>query len=109
MAIPTTTINERTTLVLTLTFLNDTGDEVDPDAATLRIDDVTSNTVVRAVTALVNPTSGMEVEITSAENAMKTTRGKEERVVTVEFDYGIGRHGTQEYRYYLAGLVGVAN
>jgi len=107
MALPTLTINDRTTLVLTLTFRDEDDALVVPTAATYRIDDVLTGSVVKARTSLTGLASSMELEITSAQNAAIGEATLQERVVTVEFDYGASRHGSDEYRYYVRNLLGV--
>lgn len=109
MAIPTLTINDRTTLVLTLTFRDEDDALVVPTAATYRVDDVLTGTTVKAKTSLTGLASSMELEITSAMNAAIGEQTLQERVVTIEFDYGTARHGSDEYRYYVKNLGGVTS
>lgn len=102
-------VNERTTLVLTLSFKDEDGVAVVPATATYRIDDVLTETAILAATPLTGLASSIEVEITSAQNALISGVALEERIVTVEFTYGAGRRGTSEYRYNVRGLYGVTN
>lgn len=104
MANPTLTLNERTTLVLTLTFRDEDDVLVTPTAVYYRIDDASSGTSIVDNTALGSLSSAMELEITTAQNRSLSQASLEERVVTVEFDYGSGRHGSNEYRYLLKNL-----
>lgn len=101
-----TTINERTTLVLTLAFFDEDDAAVTPTSAWYRVDDVGSGTSIVAQTALTGLSTTKELEITEAQNA-SVTRSLEERVVTVSFAYGSGRRGTDEYRYLVRNLYGV--
>ena len=104
-----TSVNEMTTLVLTLAFFDEDDAPVTPTAATYRVDDVGSGTAIVASTALTGLSTTKELEITSLQNAMVTaTNSLEQRVVTVGFDYGSGRHANEEYRYYVKNLSGVS-
>ena len=98
-----TTINERTTLVLTLAFFDEDDAAVTPTSAWYRVDDAASGTAMVAQTDLTGLSTTKELEITSAQNA-SLTWSLEERVVTVSFSYGSGRRGTDEYRYLVKNL-----
>ncbi len=101
-------INEQTTLFLTISFFDQDNLPVVPDSATYRIDDVLSGTVILADTAL-TLASVVEVIITQAQNAIiASVNPVETRIVTVEYNYGGSYHGTDEYRYYVKSLAGVA-
>ncbi len=102
-------VNERTSLTLTVSFFDEDGIAVTPDAATYRLDSVT-----RPVTAIVPATSfpslasAVDLEITSEQNRIYKQRNSfEERIVTVEFDYASGKHGTNQFRYKVINLYGV--
>ena len=102
--------NERSTLIVDVAFFDDAGDPVTPDAATVRIDDEKRRTSIRPKEAISPLGDTVEIEITSDENYIIRPRADYEvRTVTVEFDYGIGRHGTTQYRYKLINLYGVVD
>ena len=104
-----TTINEKTTLLVTAAFFDEDGIAATPSAATYRIHDRGTGTVIKAVTALTGLSTTKQIEITSAENAMVVAgAATEEHVLTLEWDYGAGRHGTDEYRWLVRNLVGVS-
>lgn len=104
-----TTINEKTTLLVTCAFFDEDGIATTPTAATYRIHDRATGTVIKAVTALTGLGPTKQIEITSAENALVTAAAAtEEHVLTLEWDYGSGRHGTDEYRWLVRNLVGVS-
>lgn len=101
-------VNERTTLVLTISFKDEDDLPVVPSAAHYRIDDVASSTVIKAETALAPLASSIDLEILKGWNSMVAeSRPYEIRRVTVEFDYGTGKHGTEEYLYKIVNLYGV--
>jgi hypothetical protein len=105
----TTTINEKTTLLVTAAFFDEDGIAATPSAATYRIHDRASGTVIVAVTTLTGLGITKQIEITSAQNAMVAAgAATEEHVLTLEWDYGSGRHGSDEYRWLLRNLVGVS-
>ncbi len=104
--------NERTSLTLTVSFIDDDGDPVTPVSATYRIDSVTRPiTAIQAAEAISPLGTSAELEITSDQNQIYRNRNPYEvRVVTVEFDYSAmsgTKHGTSEYRYKVLNLYGV--
>lgn len=105
--------NERSTLLVAVSFLDADGNAVEPDAATVRIDDERNRTVIRPATAIPTLATTVDIEITSEENRIIKPRAKFEiRTVTVEFDYTAGsgtRHGTAQYKYRLLNLYGVVD
>ena len=102
--------NERSTWLVDVAFFDDEGAPVTPDAATVRIDDEKRRVNIRPQTAIAPLDDTVTIEITSDENYIIRPRSKYEvRTVTVEFDYGIGRHGTTQYRYKVINLYGVVD
>ena len=105
------TVNEKTSITLTVTFRDENGALVVPSAATYRLDDVGSQTAILAATAL-SLASSVNVLITSTQNRILTsTNQSESREVTVEFDYtgGLGAmHSTDKYAYEVLNLYGVS-
>jgi hypothetical protein len=102
--------NERATTFITVTFTDEDGIPVTPDAATYRIDDEASRTNVQAATSVSPLSTSVDLEITSEQNAILRPRKPFEiRTVTVEFDYGAGKHGTAQYKYKLLNLYGVVD
>jgi len=102
-------VNERTTLVLTANFIDEDSLPVTPSAATYRIDDEASKISILPVTSFPSLSTSVDIEITSAENRiLKERHASETRTVTVEFDYGSGKHGTSAYKYRVMNLYGVA-
>lgn len=105
-------VNERTTLVLTVSFFDEDEVAVTPDLATYRIDSLQGNrgTAVLAATAISPLSTTADLEITSNQNQIIRQRNAYEiKVVTVEFDYDTDKHGTAEYRYKVLNLYGVVN
>lgn len=104
-----TTINEKTTLLVTAAFFDEDGIASTPTAATYRLHDRASGTVILNTTALTGLGTTKVIEITSAQNALvAAAAASEEHVLTLEWDYGSGRHGTDEYAWVVRGLVGVS-
>jgi hypothetical protein len=102
--------NERATVIVTVTFTDDTGALVTPDSATYRIDDKASRTNILPATPISPLDDTVDLTITSEQNAIIRPRKKEEiRTVTVEFDYDNDKHGTGQYEYKLVNLYGVVD
>lgn len=104
----TNPVNERTSIKVTVTFLDEDKQLVVPDAATVRIDDLSSREVIRATASLSGLESSMEIAISSEENRILGEAEFETRVLTIEFDYGEDKHGTAELRYQIRNLIGVS-
>ena len=104
-------INRRSTAFVDLSFLDEDGDQVIPTAATAKIHDRDTETVIRAATALTGLYHEMTILITEAENETIThTENREVHVLTVEFDYlsAFGTaHGTGECEFQVENLEGV--
>lgn len=103
-------INERSSYFITVTFKDEDGDPVTPDAATYRLDNVTRPvTAILPATVFPSLSASVDIEITSDQNQIFRNRNKEEiREMTVEFDYdGSTKHGTAKYRYKVLNLFGV--
>lgn len=103
-------VNERTSYTVTATFTDGDGDPVTPDAATWRIDDERNRTSIQPATAIGALSASVDLEITSEQNRIIKPRAVSEiRTVTIEFDYGSGKHGTGQYKYKLLNLYGVVD
>lgn len=105
-------VNERTTLVLTVSFFDEDEVAVTPDTATYRLDSLqgTRGTAVLAATSISPLSTTADLEITSDQNQIIRQRNTYEiKVVTVEFTYDSGKRGTAEYRYKVLNLYGVVN
>lgn len=105
-------VNERTSLTLTVSFFDEDEVAVTPDSATYRIDSLQGNrgTAVLAATSISPLSTTATLEITSNQNQIIRQRNVYEiKVVTVEFDYDTDKHGTAEYRYKVLNLYGVVN
>jgi hypothetical protein len=102
--------NERSSVTVTVTFADEDGTPVTPDAATYRIDDEASRTNILPATSIGSLSTSVDLEITDEQNAIIRPRKPYEiRTITVEFDYGAGKHGTAQYRYKLLNLYGVVD
>jgi hypothetical protein len=105
--------NERSTVTVTATFIDESGTEVEPDAATYRIDDEASRTSIQPATTISPLGESVDLVITSDQNFIVKSRNQSEiRTVTVEWDYTSDNgpaHGTAQYRYKLVNLYGVVD
>lgn len=99
-------LNERSSLTLTAEFFDENDAPAVPDAAEYRIHDLATGTEILGTTALPLATS-VDIEITMDQNRCLTENAQETRIVTVEFDYGVGKHGTDEFAYRIKNLFGV--
>ena len=99
------TVNELSTYVLTLRFVDEEGYPVFPHSGTYRIDDLESGTVIKP-TANLNPSDSVhQLTIAAEHNAiLDPTRKAELRCVTVVVAYGTNRQITAEHRYYVKNL-----
>jgi hypothetical protein len=99
-------INEKSTCFITLTFTDESGNLVTPTKVTYQIDDVLSNTAIKASTDFVPTSSSYDLEILWSDNALKSQDNKKEiRKLTVQFTYGAtSEKGTAEFLYGIKNL-----
>jgi hypothetical protein len=102
------TINERSTMLLPISFKDENGVLTVPETAVYRIDDPASFTAIVPRTALPLESS-QNIEIRPDQNRIIDEQStSEERVVTVDWTYHNNlRRGTDEYRYRVKNLYGV--
>ena len=105
--------NERTTVIVTVNFVDENGDPTTPASATYRVDDEASRTSIVPVTAIGSLAASVDVKITSDQNYIVRPRKPFEiRTLTAEWDYtGVlgAMHGTGKYQYKLMNLYGVVD
>lgn len=105
--------NERSDFVIAVSFLDEDGIAVTPDAATYRIDDELNRRNIQPATTFPSLDTSVDLWITSDQNHIVRSRNKSEvRVVTVEYDYTSddgAKHATAQYRYKLLNLHGVVD
>lgn len=105
--------SERSDFPLSVSFLDEDGTAVTPDAATYRIDDIERRRVIQPATAISPLASTVDLWITSDQNFIIRSRSKYEvRTVTVEYDYTSdagAKHATAKYEYKLINLHGVVD
>lgn len=104
-------VNERSTYIVAVSFFDEDGVPVTPDAATVRIDDEKRRVNIRPQEAISPLDDTVDIEITSDENYIIRPRSDYEvRTVTIQYDYdGSSKHGTAQYRYKLLNLYGVVD
>lgn len=108
-----TEFNERTSVIVTVSFVDENGDPAVPTSATYRVDNEATKTNIVPQTAIGSLATSVDILITSDQNYIVRPRNKSEvRTVTVEFDYtgSLGAmHGTAKYQYRLMNLYGVVD
>jgi hypothetical protein len=104
-------ITERSSSTVTVSFFDEDGNAVTPDAATYRIDVPVSRTSILPATTFPSLSTAVDLEITSDQNrVVKERQPSEVHEVTIEFDYTAisgPKHGTARYRYRIINLYGV--
>lgn len=97
--------NERSTLLVTVSFVDEDSVAVVPTTAAYRVDDVRSGTHIVESTSIGSLATSNEVEITSAQmTCLDQRREMEEHRMTVQFTYGSGRVGTADYVFAVRNL-----
>lgn len=104
---PLATVNERTTMILTVHFYDEDGLPVTPDSASYRIDAPNEGLEILGTTEITPLDPTPDLVITSSQNACRSSAPWSERVVTVEWVYALTKRGTEEYRYKIKNLYGV--
>lgn len=106
-------VNERTSTVIAVAFLDEDGAAVVPSSATYRIDRPERRTNIQPATTIGALNSTISLLITSEQNNILRNRSPFEiQEVTVEFDYTgtLGpMHGTMNFRYKIINLYGVVD
>jgi hypothetical protein len=99
-------INEKTTLILRLSFKDESSIGVIPTAAQYRIDDVESGTQILDWTSFAPSAATHDLTITDVQNAIIDTAVERERKrVTVQITYGAtSKKVTDEYIYAVKNL-----
>lgn len=93
-SVPSKHVTERSTVIVTVKFLDRTSGLVTPTNAKYRIDDISSGAQIADWTAL-TPASSNSITVTSTQNAiLNNTRNVERKQMTVAADYGL----STEYR-----------
>jgi len=99
------TFNERSTVLVAVAFRDEDGVAVIPTSASYRLDDVRSGVHIIESTALGSLAASMEIEIPHASNTVLDQRREfEQHRLTVQFDYGSGRRGTNDYVFAVRNL-----
>ena len=99
------TINEQTTLLVTIAWFNEDDVAVTPSAASYRIDDTGTNQNLVPTTSISALSTTNTVTVTSTQNSSVDARSLQERVMTVIADYGSpSKRITDEYRWYVKNL-----
>lgn len=101
-------VNEGSTAWLDVSFFDSAGAASTPSAVSYSIVDGRTGAVVRAATS-VTPASIVTITLTPADNDILVEGSVgEERLVTVTATHGAGDVKTEEYRYQVRALRGVA-
>lgn len=104
-------VNEESTSVLSIGFVNEDGDAAVPTAASYRIDDEESGESLKAETVLAGLASSMTIVMASEDNAIVNQRHEYEiHIITIVWDY-MGAHGashgTGQMRFKVLNIYGV--
>ncbi len=98
-------INENNTIDLELTFYDRDGVLVVPASGHYRIDDLYSNTVIKASTSFIPTSSTHIITIPSSLNTiLDVTKFSEIRIVTIDYTYNTSDVGTTQVKYELLNL-----
>lgn len=101
-------INEKTTSYLTVDFLDKDGLPSAPTSVSYRVDCITTNTEIRADTAI-TPGASVEITLDSDDNLIiNQDNDKELRRVTVTGVYGPKNEINSKYDYWVNNLSGIA-
>lgn len=103
-------INEQSTGVLTITFLNEDKEPVIPASVKYSIIDVTSNTPVKALTEITPVPTNSSYDLViphTLNNIINPLNESEERAVSVIFTHAGGKQATGEYRYEVCNLLAI--
>jgi hypothetical protein len=94
-------VNEQTTMTVTLDFSDENGDAVTPNEAQYRLDDIASDEEIIGWTVFEPLTSSHDVVISYTENAIiNAALEYEKKRLTVSFTYGLdNKKATAEYIY----------
>ena len=103
-----TEINEGSSCVVNIDFLDENGDEVTPTSGKYRVDDAETGDAVIAWSPFTPSSSNQLLYISGANNRLPGTRREHKRtsrIVTIKYVYGVDSLvGTGEVRYAIKGL-----
>lgn len=104
--VTTPVINEGKSATFQVSFFNEDKVATIPSKAYIRIDDEESGTSIRARVELTGLASVMQIDITATENRIIDQNNKfEARKITLEWDYGVGKHGNDDFTYLVKNLI----
>ena len=97
-------VNENTTSILNMDFIDESGNPVTPTSANYRIDTV-KGVAVTAQTPFTPTGSNHKLTLSIADNTMKdSTLAYELRIITISFQYGASKQGNDEFKYSVKNL-----
>lgn len=98
------TVNEGTTCFVIITCRDQNGSLVTPSLLAYRVDDVSSGTVVLDWTTVTPSSAEHIIELTAENYIVNNAATREERVITVRWEYDGAKQGTGEYSYLVRNL-----
>jgi len=102
------TVNEGSTHLLRLSFTDESGAAIVPSAATWKIVDAASGTIIKAETAFTPTVATHELVISATENRiLNAASAREQRRVTISVTYSGSREMTTEYLYEVNNLADI--
>jgi hypothetical protein len=100
-------VNEGSTCVIKAAFADENGAPVTPAAGTVRVDNLSAGTVIRASVPFTPTGPEHDIVVTAAENAIANAElSVELHAVTLTFVYGIdAKQGTAQHLFYVRNLL----
>lgn len=101
-------VNEKSTMILAVSFYDENDAAVSPNSAWYKIDDKDSERSITPQTSIGSLSTTTNVTITSTENRILNQENPSEtRIVTIQYEYGSSKTGTAEYQYKVINLFGI--
>lgn len=97
-------LKERSTGSLTITFKDKSGNAENPTSSRYKINEPKTNKEIRAWTVLSPSVGVVTITLTPADNTLVTTQLLEDRVVTVDADYGDSDGVNSAFKYQIEAL-----
>ena len=102
-------VNEKTTMIVTVSFTDEDGDAVDVDSANYQIYDEDTLTAIKASTSITSPTTSADITISSSENKIITTSKQfETHILLIDYTYSTTKVAQTEYRFAVRNMTNVA-
>jgi hypothetical protein len=98
--------NEKSTLVITVTFKDENNELVIPTSAEYRIDDVNSGNMIRDWTPMPSLASSVDIVISASESSIiASKRIYEDKELTVRFTYSANKAGSAQQLFRVRNMI----